>query len=337
MDGKAPPSMADDPAPPPYSFLPLPQDPSSSSSAPTPLSSQLHPGSLTSHLSSHLAAVPDRMKQRQELRSNQQVQSDIWLLDHLLPTVESFLAHLGAQRVIPPLATLTLVPSRAVPPDATLSGIEDMIQRREIGRLVRVDINSRDGGRKEEKSDGVDTSYSIPDSKGAPSKSYAGFTDWGRWEESGSSAVNDSELFWWKDEDLARRLASYLQPAPRPKPPPVIRSPVQAAVEQQIPEEKVKRGWGWGKRRTETPPPPPPVDSPSSYSVAPATDPAGGKGTVAGGDVLGVSDNRRVVERDERAEMSVSAENVAFRRENDFGIWESMSGWAIVVVVKIRS
>jgi hypothetical protein len=39
---------------------------------------------------------------------------------------------------------------------------------------------------------------------------------------------------------------------------------------------------------------------------------------------------------DDAVKMTVRAEEVTFRRENDFGVWESMSGWGIVVTVRVR-
>jgi hypothetical protein len=41
-------------------------------------------------------------------------------------------------------------------------------------------------------------------------------------------------------------------------------------------------------------------------------------------------------EMDDRVEMVVRAEEVTFRKENEFGVWESMSGFGIVVTVKTR-
>ncbi|KAK9778995.1 hypothetical protein SCAR479_04231 [Seiridium cardinale] len=313
----------DDTAPPPYSLIaPVSEDSSSSSS-------QFNPRSLTSYLHSHIAALPDRIRQTQQTRNAQQVEADIWILDHLAPIVESFLADLGAQRTAPALATLTLVPKSAVPVDAQLSGIEDMLRRNEVGRVFRVDIQQE-----------AKCSKGDVDSKGESSSSttnetsgYRAFTDWGRWEEPGSSSVTPSDLLWWKDEELAQRLASYLQPQTKSTPRSTIRSPVQVAVEQTIPAERSRKGWGLSRLRSNQSSP-----STSSSTVSLPVSPHSREnrpGTVGAGDVAGVAGDQ--LDNGKRAEMNVAAEELAFRRENDFGIWESIGGWAIVVTVNVHS
>jgi hypothetical protein len=300
-------------APPPYSLVPLDEQPASSSSQ-----LQFHPSSLTSHLHSHLSALPDRIRQTQQAHSTQQTQTDIWILDHLVPVIESFLADLGARHTAPHLATLTLVPNSAIPPDAELSGMEDMLQRKEVSRVFRVDVMEEGQGKGGGDSKG-----------GAAAAARSEFTDWGRWEEPGSMAQGPPELLWWKNEAMARRLASYLQPLAKPKPRPAVQSPVQAAVEQRIPAEKAKKNWGWGRWRGD--------QAPEASPAASAAGSQGARGTVEGGDIAGVPTRGVVVDDERRAEMDVTTEKVAFRRENDFGIWESMSGWAIIVAVKVRS
>ncbi|KAI1846497.1 hypothetical protein JX266_007394 [Neoarthrinium moseri] len=325
MDTKNGLEIPDDAAPPPYSMNPPPRQSSSS-----PL--QFNPQSLTSHLHSHLLSIPDRIRQTQQAHNAQQIETDIWILDHLSPVIESFLADLGARRTAPPLATLTLIPNGAVPPDAVLSGIDDMLRRNEIGRVFRVDFRHI-GGEK-------DSGNKYGDSKSSSrteSNVNQEFTDWGRWEEPGSSSSANLELLWWNDEDQARRLASFLQPQTRPniKPNTISQSAVQTVVEQRIPSEKKKKGWGWGRRRSDQIPASEAQTTISLPSVS-SSEPRDGRGTVAGGDVAGVPEDQQL-DNGKRAEMSVTAEEVAFRRENDFGIWESMSGWAVVVAIKVYS
>lgn len=320
MDSKATPNQEGQ-APPPYSLVPLEEQTASSSSLQLPF----HPSSLTSHLHSHLSALPDRIRQTQQVHSTQQTQTDIWILDHLVPVIESFLADLGARHTAPPLATLTLVPNGVVPPDAELSSMEDTLQRKEIGRVVRVDV----GEIEKEKGVGDSKGAALSASAGQATASSSEFTDWGRWEEPRSSAQGPPEMLWWKNEAMARRLASYLQPQVKPKPRPAVQSPVQAAVEQRIPAEKAKKNWGWGRWRGD--------QTPEASPTASATGSQGRRGTVAGGDVAGVPIEGVVADDERRAEMYVTTQKVAFRHENDLGIWESTSGWGIVVVIKVRS
>jgi hypothetical protein len=374
-------------APPPYSLAP----PSADSSTPP---SKDKPSTVTSHLQTHLSALPDRIRRNEQLHDTQQAESDLGLLDHLAPIVESFLTDLGAQRNTPPMATLTLVPYGAVAADAVLSGIDNMRQRKEVGRVFRVDTRPRDEKGRPRSNDhtGGSTSalstitnseksgyYNNSSSSSSNNNKSHEFTDWGRWEEQPGSSSSGAAggdgggaLLWWRDEDLARRLASYLQPARDATPTDhrsgasaaavtttkttTTRTPVQAAVEQQLPAEKPRRGWGWGSRRRNNNEPSS-AASPSSssssssptapprsaeISLAPPGEPfreggGGRSGTVASGDVAGVPSAGHQPGGGRRARMAVTAEEVAFRRENDFGIWESTSGWAVVVTVKIDS
>lgn len=361
MDTKTPVSTEE--APPPYSAAP----PTSQSPAPPSSCSKSQSDSLSSHLQSHLSALPDRIRRNQQWQSVREAEGDIQILDHLAPIVEAFLADLGAQRSLPPLATLTLVPHGAVPANAVLSSLDPMLQRGEVGRVFRVDMRppgDGKGGKGRSNYDGGASSSSALQtiSDRSAETGHREFTDWGRWEEPGSSssgaaAGGPDPLAWWRDEDLARRLASYLQPREeetggkssssntnnnaRP-------NPVQAAVEQRLPAEKPRRSWGWGRRKNGEPSPSSSSPSPSSPAAStttvtlpppgePFSEAAARPGTVASGDVAGVPSGGHQLGNGRRARMTVSAQEVAFRHENDFGIWESTSGWAVVVAVKMDS
>ncbi|KAH8885319.1 hypothetical protein GQ53DRAFT_624971, partial [Thozetella sp. PMI_491] len=133
--------------------------------------------------------------------------------------------------------------------------------------------------------------------------------------EKGSSLPSTvSTTWWWQDERMARRLAAYLQPKPRVR---VERREIQAIVEKA--KEEKKSGWGWRRKRTEDPPPGPPAAAP-----APAVAPVGL-------DAPGPLDNSL----DDRVSMTVRTEEVTFRRENEFGIWESLTGFGLVVAIRI--
>lgn len=310
-----------DQAPPPYSLTESTCADSSSSS------SQVNPRSLTSYLNSHIAALPNRIRQNQQARNAQQVETDVWILEHLTPIIDSFLTDLSAHRTAPALATLIMVPNSAVPTDAVLSGIEDMFKRQdEVGRIFRVDIQ-------QEEKKNMDSKSPASLSTGKETSSYREFTDWGRWGDSDPVSTRPSDILWWKDEELARRLASYLQPPSRPKPKATARGPVQAAAERSIPAEKPKKGWGLGWRRSSTSTPN--GDSSTVSLPVSADNSKGRRGTVEGGDVAGATGDQR--DSGKTAEMNVTTEELAFRRENEFGIWESTSGWALVVTVKVYS
>ncbi|KAI1266404.1 hypothetical protein F5Y18DRAFT_28578 [Xylariaceae sp. FL1019] len=270
--------------------------------------------SITSHLQHHLTYLPGRIREAQQTRSVQQSMNDTALLDALLPEVETFLSHLGSLHNPPPLAQLTLVPDAAVPRNAVLSGMEDMRRRGEICQLSRVTLGSDS---KQEK--GNPSGNNDSQSEGQTWSQGREFSDWGRFGDSNgysSSTVASKETLWWNDESMARRLANYLQPPTAKQEPPPLVSPVQIAVEQRLPTRKEKKGWLWGMKAA------------MSNAPRPARD-------VDRGESVSRVETKH--SQPEGTKMYATAQEVAFRCENDFGIIESMRGWAIVVVVQIKA
>ncbi|CAJ2511929.1 Uu.00g075540.m01.CDS01 [Anthostomella pinea] len=305
MDSKAPAGELELP-PPPYTVR---DDDATSYNV-------LQPVSLTSQLQHHRMSLPDRIRATQEAHTTQQSFDDLALLDHLVPGIETFLADLGRRHTAPSLATLTLVPEAAVPRDAVLSGFEEMRQRGEVCEVSRVAVypNLTDGKDSKKRSSNAHGQASSGDQHWASGKE---FSDWGRFGEL-STATEDSTsndgMFWWRDEDLAHRLASYMQPKIEKRVSTKHMSVVQNVVEQRLPAQKDKKGWAWGRRVSGS--------GKRGEDVLPAVKP------VASEDQQQAPD---------RVQMSVIADKVAFRRENDFGIWESLGGWAIVVAVRVRT
>ncbi|KAK7920843.1 hypothetical protein PG985_008865 [Apiospora marii] len=290
--------------PPPYSANP-------SESSATGRSSQ--PASWTSHLHSHLSAVPDRIRQNRQLRNLQQVETDAWMVDHHInPEIDAFLDDLGRKHSVP-LAVLTIVPAAAVPEKAILNEKEK-------------------GGDRKNPND-----FKFAESGDQSWVEGREFEDWGRFGTSSSfddSRDDPSSNFWFKDEDMAHRLASYIE---LPEALRITRaeptSSVQEAVEQQIPAQKKSRGWGWGSgRRKNNASTEMLTSTPSATSV----EEGGPRGTVAGGDVAGSTGPGFYRPRNEGAQMDVTAEQVAFRCRSEMGLLESLSGWAIVVKVKVN-
>ncbi|KAI9154936.1 hypothetical protein HJFPF1_07497 [Paramyrothecium foliicola] len=118
----------------------------------------------------------------------------------------------------------------------------------------------------------------------------------------GSSSADDANL-WWADEKMARRLARHLQPERGNQ---QIASPVPqpASIPRQ---EKKPSKWKFFSRESA-------AESTASSSRAP------------------VLSNQAALNE---VTMSTRAEEVTFRKENDFGIWESKTGWGIVVQVRL--
>ncbi|KAI2467777.1 hypothetical protein F4781DRAFT_297099 [Annulohypoxylon bovei var. microspora] len=298
MDGKIPLEE-----PPPYTTFPTNH----------PVSDEFQLNSLTYHLQHHVTSLPDRIRATQQVRKAEQTLSDASLLDYIIPIVEEFLADLGARHSPVPLATLTLVPDTAVPKSATLSGLEDMKRRGEICRVSRISMESTSKDFKS--SSGISKPQDVSDDQSWTSGQE--FTGWGRF--GGSDAPTDVaaeiiKMLWWRDEEMAHRLAAYLQPKKEEKPRAEQRSVVQVVVEQRIPQKKEKKSWLWGRR--------------SSVQTSPESSPM-------------PAETETVVERPQeerqRAEMTVTAQEVAFRQENELGIWESIRGWGIVLAVKVKT
>jgi hypothetical protein len=141
-----------------------------------------------------------------------------------------------------------------------------------------------------------------------------GFGEWGRFDsfENPKGAGKESE-WWFTDEEMAHRLATYLRPEPN-----LQRRHVQASVVERKVVEKEKTGWGrfgLGGGRKKAAEQSSPVLSPP---MSPALSSPGS------------------VDDDDQAKMTVRAEEVTFRWENDFGVWESLTGWGIVVTVRVK-
>lgn len=122
--------------------------------------------------------------------------------------------------------------------------------------------------------------------------------------EDGASHGGAGSALWWNDEDMARRLAKHLQPH-KNTPERIVTSSQSKPSPKQ--ESKPSR---WKLFTKGTAP-----ETQASTSAAPST-------------------SNHVPTED--AVMTTKAEEVTFRRENDFGIWESNTGWGILVRVRLQ-
>ncbi|KAI0593314.1 hypothetical protein F4775DRAFT_578556 [Biscogniauxia sp. FL1348] len=278
--------------------------------------SQVDLASLPSHLGRILASLSDRIRSTQREREAQQSLADSTLLGFIIPVIEDFIADLGSRHRLPPVATLTIVPEVAVPENAVLSGIEEMKRRGEVSLVSRVvvDRNKKTSSHSGSRLVGGD------EQKWPKGKE---FSDWGRFDDpevSGEGSESSQEMLWWRDEDMARRLADYLQPESE-LPKPAESAPLVTVVSDERPSSRPgKRGWNWARSR-------------SSRSSGTGT----GSPDSATQSRLSPSDKNHQAAGSGHSQVSVTAQEAAFRRENEFGIIESHSGWAIVVTVVIRA
>jgi len=120
---------------------------------------------------------------------------------------------------------------------------------------------------------------------------------------------NDKDGLWfWNDEDMALRLAESLKPLPDSKKAPL--PPREEEIQATSPRQRSSRGfWGRKKSKPETPP---------SLEGIRTEHPEMPKEA-----------------REDKVSMDVKAEEVVFRFENDFGVYESRRGWGIVFQLQV--
>jgi hypothetical protein len=125
------------------------------------------------------------------------------------------------------------------------------------------------------------------------------------------SSDGEGEMWFWHDEDMAVRLAGYLKPAPDLKnaPLPPRKEEVKATAEPSC-----SRGfWGRKKSSAKSAERPPLIEDRKVETVVLPTE----------------SEQEKVL-------MDVKAEEVVFRTENEFGIFETRRGWGIVLKLRVQ-
>lgn len=123
------------------------------------------------------------------------------------------------------------------------------------------------------------------------------------------SSSNSGDLMYWRDEDMAQRLAGYLKPLPDQKT--VELPPRKTEPVSQPGDPKVKGFWGSRKK---------------SAPGIPTTAVAVETGTMK----MGVNEATK-----DKVLMDVKAEEVVFRTENEFGIYEMQTGWGILLKLRV--
>ncbi|UNI24504.1 hypothetical protein JDV02_010244 [Purpureocillium takamizusanense] len=307
--------------PPPYSAEAGPSTSPASVVQPPP------PPSSSSIFAHHLSTLRTQMVAEQAARATDRELSDARLLGLLVPRIEELLSSIAAVHPPPRLVEAALVPASAVGPDWHCS---DQDERRdgELRTVVRVVVDSEDvDGKSSNKSsskggDGGKTAT-------AARRSSGGDEDAGRG-------------LWFGDEDTARRLARCLDPGG-----PVLptnnmeRLAVRARVNRDASDNHdatstTKRAGGrWGGLFSSS------SSSSGSGSGSKKRDvspkPLLHAPTSASGYTTASSSSSPRRRTDEDVAMAVDAQEVTFRRENEMGIWESRTGWGIVVRVRIRA
>jgi len=127
------------------------------------------------------------------------------------------------------------------------------------------------------------------------------------------------QKWFWRDEEMAVRLAGYLRPEPDPRTMELPPRKEEIAAQQQQAESSSSSGkWSWGRKK----------------SIAKAAErPA----LVESMNDLKTAGDVKLPSRDseDKVLMHVMAEEVVFRTENDFGIYGTERGWGVVLKLRL--
>jgi hypothetical protein len=129
------------------------------------------------------------------------------------------------------------------------------------------------------------------------------------------------QKWFWRDEDMAMRLAGYLRPKPDPRTMelPPRKEEIAAQQQQQQVEASSSSGkWSWSRKKS----------SAKAAERPPLLEPK---------NDTKVTSDVKVPSRDteDKVNMDVKAEEVVFRTENDFGIFGTERGWGVVLKLSV--
>ncbi len=127
------------------------------------------------------------------------------------------------------------------------------------------------------------------------------------------------QKWFWRDEDMAERLAGYLRPKPDPRTMELPPRKEDIAAQQQQAEESSGSGkWSWGRKKSIVKVAERPALVESRKDSKPAAD-------------------VKIPSRDseDKVLIDVKAEEVVFRTENEFGIYGTERGWGVVLKLKV--
>jgi hypothetical protein len=282
--------------------LPPPYSPTNftaTQASPPPSIHHHHTASIPCLFSNQLDNLRSQIQAEESARQDAREQLDTQTLSLLVPYVEELLSYVATVNPTPTFVEMLLIPDAAVGQDWKFSEPAEL-RRGEIRRIIRVKKDTKLASDEKRRPSPPPQSsiFSSELSPDAPRE----FTSWGRWDDDlPSSSISRPNDLWFSDEAMAHRLAKHLQPAPK-----LDRATVRENVStQKRPEKKPTRFGGLLRR-----------DAPVPFL-----------------DRTGLASE--AAEKEDVA-MRVNAEEVSFRRENEMGIWESRSGYAIAVRVSLR-
>ena len=134
-----------------------------------------------------------------------------------------------------------------------------------------------------------------------------------RIRDKAGSYDEEGDMWFWNDEDMAKRLAGYLKPTPDPKHAPLPPRQEEVKAAGAAAEPTSARGF-WGRRK-------------SGAKALERLPPI---------DVRKIEPVESQNEKEqEGASMNVTAEEVVFRLENDFCVFETRRGFGIVLQIQV--
>lgn len=262
-----------------------------------------------------LKRLPSQVRKARQGQLSHEKDDEHLFVEHLTPYIVEFLHNLPASFLHPqdhrhPLsAELILLPANAVPAAQgwVLSGLDQ--RREQAGHAQVVEVASP--GTK--KLDCLDQ------------KQPAAFYE--------TMEEDRRDLMWWRNEDLAGRLASkircYLEPDEKVEP-----EFGTSGVHDEDKGLRKRHEEGFGHHKGFAPRDKSP-QRPASLLLE-RSDNSHASTSHKGLSSQSHSHHTRDTNNDtEATKTTVQAEEVAFRRENDMGLWESSSGWAIVLIVTV--
>ncbi|EFW99875.1 hypothetical protein CMQ_193 [Grosmannia clavigera kw1407] len=281
---------------------------------PPPYAESARATSISEHraqLQQYISFLPGAIRQREYEHKSKQYEQDVRYISRLVPEIEAFLSHVATLPKQPPRAELVMVPEPAVPDGWTLSEIEEQRKAGDVVQVSRV-RESKDfdvGDAKPSMTDGRSTETN---NAGISASETVGveFDEWGRWPGSADDPISSgngsgsASRWWWCDEEMARRLAAHLS-LPKVADHKANDLPVAVALEISRRGQQKTGSWlSWATGRRK------PTD------VAVASPP-----------------KQKAVETAGQVSVTACAREVTFRRQNELGIYESLTGWGIVLRV----
>ena len=283
--------------------------------APPPYSQTAAQHPPQTYLAARFDQLRSELRQERRYQASSRDERDSATLSVLVPHIEDLLSDIAAMRPPPSLVEAVMVPDAAVDQKWHLTEKDDKLKG-EVRRIIRVEmVPSKIQGDGKQRDTGPQQSATAPN---------RGFDEWGRWEDDNKErSASPTSALWWSDEGMARRLAKHLQPARHLTTQPT--KPKAVAV-QRPPERNSMFSSLFKKQEPRPVPAPEPVgqgpDSKENPKMAPLFQ----------NSRLG---RQRPSDEEARhhVSMQVRAEEVTFRRENEMGLWESRTGWGIMLRV----